>query len=279
MRVFLETERLVLRRFTEADVDNLVELDGDPEVMRYLTGGGTTPRAEIERDILPRFLGYYERHDGFGFWAALERASGDFLNRSASENHILRNGIAQSAEADFVARRPLAGISIPVPRSAMCFSPGLRFRVVQPPAARGIGPRRGRDRLPAAPRGLGPRLRHRGGAGADPQGLHRAGGATRDRQHLRAQSRLAPGDGEGGADAGAGLSPHPGGPRGRGHVPQHFPGGLGWGRCRVCAEQGRLGAAGDGRRAGRIGDGFFAGAQLDRGELVLQLHFAVRAFA
>jgi RimJ/RimL family protein N-acetyltransferase len=30
MRIFLETERLVLRRFTEADVDDLVELDGDP---------------------------------------------------------------------------------------------------------------------------------------------------------------------------------------------------------------------------------------------------------
>ena len=32
MHVFLETERLVLRRFTENDVDGLVELDGDPEV-------------------------------------------------------------------------------------------------------------------------------------------------------------------------------------------------------------------------------------------------------
>jgi RimJ/RimL family protein N-acetyltransferase len=32
--VFLETERLVLRRFTDADLDRLAELDGDPEVMR-----------------------------------------------------------------------------------------------------------------------------------------------------------------------------------------------------------------------------------------------------
>ena len=42
MVVFLETERLVLRRFTEADVDNLVELDSDPEVMRYITGQPTS---------------------------------------------------------------------------------------------------------------------------------------------------------------------------------------------------------------------------------------------
>ena len=79
MLVYLETERLILRRFTPADVDHLVDLDGDPEVMRYLTGGDGTPRTEIERDILPRFLGYYERGDDFGFWAAHERASGEFL--------------------------------------------------------------------------------------------------------------------------------------------------------------------------------------------------------
>jgi len=36
---FLETQRLVLRQFTMADVDNLVSLDADPEVMRFITGG------------------------------------------------------------------------------------------------------------------------------------------------------------------------------------------------------------------------------------------------
>ncbi len=42
MQIFLETERLVLRQFTEDDVDNLVELDSDPEVMRFITGGRPT---------------------------------------------------------------------------------------------------------------------------------------------------------------------------------------------------------------------------------------------
>ncbi len=79
MQVFLETERLVLRRFTEADVDDLFDLDGDPEVMRYLTGGRPTPRDVIRDDILPRFLRYYERFEGFGFWAAIERSTGEFL--------------------------------------------------------------------------------------------------------------------------------------------------------------------------------------------------------
>lgn len=79
MHVFIETERLVLRRFTPEDEDDLVALDGDPEVMRYLTGGAPTPREEIRDDVLPAFLAYYERDDGYGFWAAIEKASGAFL--------------------------------------------------------------------------------------------------------------------------------------------------------------------------------------------------------
>jgi RimJ/RimL family protein N-acetyltransferase len=79
MQIFLETERLVLRRFTEDDVDNLVELDGDPDVMRFITGGRPTPRREIENDVLPAFLSYYERFAGYGFWAAIERSSAQFL--------------------------------------------------------------------------------------------------------------------------------------------------------------------------------------------------------
>jgi RimJ/RimL family protein N-acetyltransferase len=79
MRVFLETERLVLRRFTEGDVEHLVALDGDPDVMRYVTGGVSTPRDVIRDDFLPAFLRYYERFAGYGFWAAIEKGSGDFL--------------------------------------------------------------------------------------------------------------------------------------------------------------------------------------------------------
>jgi RimJ/RimL family protein N-acetyltransferase len=79
MRVFLETGRLALRRFTGADVDDLVDLDGDPLVMRYLTGGIPTPREAIQDEVLPRFLHYYERFAGFGFWAAIDRSTGEFL--------------------------------------------------------------------------------------------------------------------------------------------------------------------------------------------------------
>jgi RimJ/RimL family protein N-acetyltransferase len=79
VQVFLETERLVLRRFTVADADDLLGLDSDPDVMHFVTGGRPTRREEIEADVLPAFLGYYERFAGYGFWAAIEKSTGAFL--------------------------------------------------------------------------------------------------------------------------------------------------------------------------------------------------------
>jgi RimJ/RimL family protein N-acetyltransferase len=77
--VFAETERLILRQFTDRDVDNLVDLDSDPDVMFWINGGRPTPRAEVVDDILPAFLGYYQRSPGYGFWAVIEKATGGFL--------------------------------------------------------------------------------------------------------------------------------------------------------------------------------------------------------
>jgi RimJ/RimL family protein N-acetyltransferase len=77
--VLLETARLVLRRFTAGDVDLLVDLDGDPEVMRFVTGGLPTSRTQIEREVLPAFLSFHDRGDGYGFWAAVAKDSAEFV--------------------------------------------------------------------------------------------------------------------------------------------------------------------------------------------------------
>lgn len=54
MNIFLETGRLVLRAFTDADVDHLIALDNDPEVMRFFNGGLPTSREVIQAQTLPR---------------------------------------------------------------------------------------------------------------------------------------------------------------------------------------------------------------------------------
>ncbi|MCW3820208.1 GNAT family N-acetyltransferase [Micromonospora sp. DR5-3] len=79
MGVFLETERLVLRPFTDTDVDHLVALDGDPEVMRFINGGRPTSRETIQVRTLPRLLHDYPCFDTRGYWAAEEKDTGTFL--------------------------------------------------------------------------------------------------------------------------------------------------------------------------------------------------------
>jgi RimJ/RimL family protein N-acetyltransferase len=83
-RVLLETERMVLRAFTDADEGLLVELDSDPEVMRWLNGGVPTPPEYVEREILPRFTSYDDR---FGFWAAFRKGEDDFLGWFSLRRH------------------------------------------------------------------------------------------------------------------------------------------------------------------------------------------------
>lgn len=79
MATYLETERLSLRRLNEDDAGNLCALDSDPDVMRFINGGTPTPLPEIQERILPWLLGFYERYDGFGFWAAIEKTTGNFI--------------------------------------------------------------------------------------------------------------------------------------------------------------------------------------------------------
>ena len=82
--IILETPRLILRQFTEGDLDNLFDLNSDPEVMRYLTGGTPTPREEIRDQILPFHLSVYDRLDRLGTWAAEAAAPGSSLVGSTS---------------------------------------------------------------------------------------------------------------------------------------------------------------------------------------------------
>lgn len=76
--VILTTDRLVLRRFTLDDADDLLALDSDRLVRRFVEDGEPVTRnSAIE--MIEHWLGYYERSDLFGFWAAIERTTGRFL--------------------------------------------------------------------------------------------------------------------------------------------------------------------------------------------------------
>ena len=79
MDVRLETQRLVLRRFTEADVDNVTTLLGDAAVTRFTEGRSIT-RAEVAERTLPEILRQYrELPPGMGRFAAVDKATGTFV--------------------------------------------------------------------------------------------------------------------------------------------------------------------------------------------------------
>ena len=81
MHVVLETERIVLRRFTEADAEPLAALYGDPRVMRFITLQPPS-LATVESEILPGYLREYrELADGLGSFAAIEKATGQMAGR------------------------------------------------------------------------------------------------------------------------------------------------------------------------------------------------------
>ena len=79
MKIVLETERLLLRHFTEADADALLEMERDPDVLRRV---GRKPLADADAyraKIRSVFLPYYSRPGGYGAWAVIEKASGEFV--------------------------------------------------------------------------------------------------------------------------------------------------------------------------------------------------------
>ncbi|MER7848444.1 GNAT family N-acetyltransferase [Kitasatospora sp. NPDC096077] len=80
MAIYLETERLTLRRFTADDADLLIELDGDPAVMRFLSGGEATPAEVVRESHLPNIIAGYRRWGGeLGLFAAFEKDGGAFI--------------------------------------------------------------------------------------------------------------------------------------------------------------------------------------------------------
>ena len=67
MNVVIETERLLLRDFTEDDASLIYELNIDPDVIRYTHDGpGDLERAKevLEKTILPKYVLF-----NFGRWA------------------------------------------------------------------------------------------------------------------------------------------------------------------------------------------------------------------
>ena len=77
MEVFLETDRLILRKFTDADLDLLFELDRDPEVTRFITGRTSS---EFTEEMLQHWLSLVRTLAGIRHMGeSSSRRASDFL--------------------------------------------------------------------------------------------------------------------------------------------------------------------------------------------------------
>jgi RimJ/RimL family protein N-acetyltransferase len=72
----IETERLVLREWRDADLDGFAAMNADPEVMRFVGDGHVQDRAEAA-DVLGRIRQSWTEH-GFGRWVVERRSDRAF---------------------------------------------------------------------------------------------------------------------------------------------------------------------------------------------------------
>jgi len=93
MKIFAETERLILRELLSTDAAGMFELDADPEVHLYLGNNPVKSIEQSEADI--EFIRKQYVENGIGRWAVVEKFSGDFIGWSGlklitepTNNHI-----------------------------------------------------------------------------------------------------------------------------------------------------------------------------------------------
>ena len=80
----ITTDRLILRGWSEADLDPLARMYADERVVRYLGNPQTATRDETWRSIA-MMLGHWDLR-GYGPWALEERGTGAFVGRSGLYN-------------------------------------------------------------------------------------------------------------------------------------------------------------------------------------------------
>ncbi len=83
MKIFAETERLLLREILPTDVDGMFELHSDPEVHRYL-GNKTITSKEQTLSIINFVRQHYTDYD-IGRWAVIDKNTADFIGWAGLE--------------------------------------------------------------------------------------------------------------------------------------------------------------------------------------------------
>ncbi|MBU2526472.1 MAG: GNAT family N-acetyltransferase [Bacteroidetes bacterium] len=77
MKIFVETERLILREILPTDIDGMFELDSDPKVHRYLGNKPITDKDQIVKVI--NFIRQQYIEHGIGRFAIVDKKTNTFM--------------------------------------------------------------------------------------------------------------------------------------------------------------------------------------------------------
>ncbi len=77
MKIFAETERLILREILQSDLDGMFELDSDPEVQKYLGNKIVSDKNQIAEVI--NFVRQQYIDNGIGRWAVIDKRTNAFI--------------------------------------------------------------------------------------------------------------------------------------------------------------------------------------------------------
>jgi len=77
MKIYAETERLILRELLPSDVDGMFELDSDPEVHKYLGNKPVQDKQQIVAVI--DFIRKQYVDYGIGRWAIMDKKTDEFM--------------------------------------------------------------------------------------------------------------------------------------------------------------------------------------------------------
>jgi RimJ/RimL family protein N-acetyltransferase len=77
MKVYLETNSLILRELLKTDIEGMFELDSNPTVHKYLGKKHINTKHEAANVI--QFVRKQYKERGIGRFATIEKSTGDFI--------------------------------------------------------------------------------------------------------------------------------------------------------------------------------------------------------
>ena len=79
MSLIIKTERIELKKFSKNDINLLFELDGDSDVMKYLTLGKAKTIDDVKKESMPRILKSYTNGINYGIFPAYLKCNNTYI--------------------------------------------------------------------------------------------------------------------------------------------------------------------------------------------------------